>query len=140
MCQQSLRIHCPNPSISHKKFLRSLETQIKFMIAKGAAYLRAYSMSYNLNNSYNWFAQELKTLKAVIGLREQVNLLEWKLIKYLAYNLNSCFEFVYSIWQKRVSLAINLARFLTRTDFLYDNGFVPSESSFVYWQQSSVII
>ena len=67
------------------------------MIAKGAAYLRAYSMSYNLNNSYNWFAQELKTLKAVIGLREQVNLLEWKLIKYLAYNLNSCFEFVYSI-------------------------------------------
>ena len=67
------------------------------MIAKGVAYLRAYSMSYNLNNSYNWFAQELKTLKAVIGLREQVNLLEWKLIKYLAYNLNSCFEFVYSI-------------------------------------------
>ena len=67
------------------------------MIAKGVTYLRAYSMSYNLNNSYNWFAQELKTLKAVIGLREQVNLLEWKLIKYLAYNLNSCFEFVYSI-------------------------------------------
>lgn len=48
MCQQSLRIHCPDHAIPHKKFLWILETQIKFMIAKGAAYLRVYSMSYKL--------------------------------------------------------------------------------------------
>ena len=53
------------------------------MIARGATLFQAYVMPYNLNNSQNWLAQKLKTLKAVGGLREQVNLLECKYSRIL---------------------------------------------------------
>ena len=73
------------------------------MIAKGAAYLRAYSMSYKLElagpesqNTYRRGGAGELALVEVLG----------KFMKYWVHNFISCFEFVYSSLINRGKVAM----------------------------------